>query len=244
MSLFDHHTTTTFHSAMSHHADLILLDRAALATVAAPAADAGYFRSHATQATRPRSAIDQLCRSLDDAFEESVQSGDNAEPSHRAAFARAVRAALASAIADATLLTAAQREGSVDSYRRHLLAADPLGRYAVAALVWMPGQMSPVHAHHTWCGYAVIEGTLTEKVFEWSEATQCASQVRTHPRASGAVSFTRAGRSGIHQLGNACNARAVSLHLYGVPGEQIATHVNDLLRVAAETAGAVDRTFA
>jgi hypothetical protein len=46
------------------------------------------------------------------------------------------------------------------------------------------------------------------------------------------VSFVRAGRSGIHQLGNASDAPAVSLHIYGVEGTQIATHVNDLLKVA------------
>ena len=46
------------------------------------------------------------------------------------------------------------------------------------------------------------------------------------------MSFVRAGRSGIHRLGNASDAPAVSLHIYGVEGSQIATHVNDLLEVA------------
>jgi hypothetical protein len=68
--------------------------------------------------------------------------------------------------------------------------------------------------------------------------------VRTHPREHGAVSFTRAGKTGIHQLGNRGDARAVSLHVYGVQGEQIATHVNDLLRVAATTEDAARYTVA
>jgi predicted metal-dependent enzyme (double-stranded beta helix superfamily) len=150
----------------------------------------------------------------------------------RAAFALGVRTALAEAAADPALLAPAQREGSTESYRRHLLAADPHGRYAIAALVWMPGQASPVHAHRTWCGYAVLDGTLSETVYDWNEAQQLAIETRSHPRASGAVSFVRAGRSGIHQLGNASDAPAVSLHIYGVEGTQIATHVNDLLKVA------------
>jgi len=54
------------------------------------------------------------------------------------------------------------------------------------------------------------------------------------PRASGAVSFTRAGHTGIHRLGNASDAPAISLHVYGVPGAQIATHVNDFVRVACQ----------
>jgi predicted metal-dependent enzyme (double-stranded beta helix superfamily) len=171
----------------------------------------------------------RLCDALDAAFRQCAGAID---PPQRAAFALGVRTALAEAAADPTLLTPAQREGLADSYRRHLLAADPHGRYAIAALVWMPGQASPVHAHRTWCGYAVLDGTLSETVYDWNEAQQLAIETRSHPRASGAVSFVRAGRSGIHQLGNASDAPAVSLHIYGVEGTQIATHVNDLLKVA------------
>ena len=172
--------------------------------------------------------LKHLCNALDTAF---AQSADAADPSQRAAFALSIRTALAEAAADPALLAPAQREGSAESYRRHLLAADPHGRYAIAALVWMPGQASPVHAHRTWCGYAVLDGALSETVYEWNESQQRASETRSHPRASGAVSFVRAGYSGIHRLGNASDAPAVSLHIYGVEGSQIGTHVNDLLEV-------------
>ena len=171
--------------------------------------------------------LQRLCDALDAALEQSAGAVD---PSQRAVFASGVRSALTEA-ADSTLLGPLQREGSPDTYRRHLLAADPHGRYAIAALVWQPGQASPIHAHQTWCGYAVLEGTLSETVYEWCDTQRCASETRTHPRASGAVSFVRAGRGGIHRLGNASDAVAVSLHIYGVEGSQIATHVNDLLEV-------------
>jgi predicted metal-dependent enzyme (double-stranded beta helix superfamily) len=180
------------------------------------------------------SALARLCQALDAAFD---QSADALDPSHRASFAKSVRAALAQAAADPALLSDAQRESSDACYRRHLLAADPHGRYAIAALVWMPGQASPVHAHHTWCGYAVIEGTLTETVYDWDASADCALPVREQPRDAGAVSFTRAGRTGIHRLGNAGDAPAISLHLYGVAGEQMSTHVNDIVR-ATENAQA------
>jgi predicted metal-dependent enzyme (double-stranded beta helix superfamily) len=173
--------------------------------------------------------IRRLCNALDAAF---AQSADAADPSQRAAFALSVRTALAAAAADPALLAPAQREGCAESYRRHLLAADPRGRYAIAALVWMPGQASPIHAHRTWCGYAVLDGALSETVYEWNEPQQRACETRSHPRASGAVSFVRAGHSGIHRLGNTSGAAAVSLHIYGVEGSQIGTHVNDLLEAA------------
>lgn len=187
------------------------------------------------------SAVARLCDALDAIL---TQSADAADPSQRAAFASGLRAALAEAAADPALLTPAQREGCADTYRRHLLAADPRGRYAIAALVWMPGQASPIHAHQTWCGYVVLDGALTETVYDWNDKQQCASETRTHPRVSGAVSFVRAGRGGIHRLGNTSGAAAVSLHVYGVDGSQIATHVNDLVQVAINEERSAEREFA
>ena len=171
----------------------------------------------------------RLCDALDAIFEACVKFP---EPSESTFFARSMRIVLAEAAAVPGLLTPTQREGSAEHYRRHLLAADPQGRYAVAALVWFPHQASPVHAHHTWCGYAVLDGTLSETVFEWNGAQHCAGATRTQARNRGAVSFVRGGRGGIHRLGNSSDAPAVSLHIYGVAGAQIATHVNDIVRSA------------
>ncbi len=171
----------------------------------------------------------RLRNALDAMFEACAHLPD---PSHSSFFARSMRVALQEAAADAALLTPGQREGAAENYRRHLLAADPQGRYAIAALIWLPHQASPVHAHHTWCGYAVIDGTLSETVFEWNDSQQCASVARTQARKAGAVSFVRSGRGSIHRLGNCSDAPAVSLHIYGVPGARIGSHVNDVVRVA------------
>jgi predicted metal-dependent enzyme (double-stranded beta helix superfamily) len=187
-----------------------------------------------TAATRQAHAFARLCNALDALLQPSSPSAD--DPSLRAAFALGIRTALTEAAADPALLTPTQREASIGSYRRHLLAADPHGRYAIAALVWLPGQASPVHAHQTWCGYVVLDGTLSETVYDWNAPLQRAIETRTHARASGAVSFARAGRKGIHRLGNASDAPAVSLHIYGVQESQIATHVNDVVKVATDAA--------
>jgi predicted metal-dependent enzyme (double-stranded beta helix superfamily) len=181
---------------------------------------------------RPRTPLARLCDALDAIFDACVKFP---EPSDSTFFARSMRLALAEAAADPALLSPVQREGSAENYRRHLLAADPHGRYAIAALVWQPQQASPVHAHHTWCGYAVIEGTLSETIFEWDGTQHCASATRTQARKQGAVSFVRGGRGAIHRLGNSSDATAVSLHIYGVPGAQIATHVNDVVHAADAT---------
>lgn len=189
--------------------------------------------NEASSYTQRSAPVAHLCDALDAIFEACAKFP---EPSDSAFFARAMRVALAKAAANPALLTPALREGSAENYRRHLLAADPQGRYAIAALVWLPDQASPVHGHHTWCGYAVLDGTLSETVFEWNGAQHCANPTRTQARSSGAVSFVRGGRGGIHRLGNCSHEPAVSLHIYGVPGAQIATHVNDVVRAAGAPA--------
>lgn len=192
------------------------------------------FAADPTSSCTHRNApLMHLCDALDEIFEACVKFPQASDSTF---FARGMRNALAEAAANPGLLTPAQREGSAETYRRHLLAADPHGRYAIAALVWQPGQASPVHAHHTWCGYAVLDGTLSETVFEWNSAQHCASATRTQARHAGAVSFVRGGRGGIHRLGNGSDAAAVSLHIYGVAGAQIATHVNDIVQAAGAPA--------
>jgi predicted metal-dependent enzyme (double-stranded beta helix superfamily) len=174
-------------------------------------------------------AVARLCAMLDAAFDACSTPGD---PSRCPVFAREMRAALRSVISDAALVTPAQRESCATRYRRHLIAACPQGRYAIAALVWLPGQASPIHAHHTWCGYAVLEGTLTETLYRWDHARDGATVLRSHARAAGAVAFGGRGRAGIHRLsrsvGNAAEP-CVSLHIYGVHADEIATGVNDIV---------------
>ncbi|NML32221.1 cysteine dioxygenase family protein [Paraburkholderia antibiotica] len=215
-------------TAFEHHPDSLLLPHA---TPQATSFHAGTVAAAmpTPDDDHPRTPIERLCDTLDAMFEACAKFP---EPSDSTFFARSMRLALAEAAADPALLAPAQREGAPDTYRRHLLAADRHGRYAIAALVWQPGHASPVHAHHTWCGYAVVDGCLSETIFEWDGAQHSASALRSQARARGAVSFVRGGRGAIHRLGNCGDAPAVSLHIYGVEGAQIGTHVNDIVRVA------------
>ncbi|QGZ61733.1 cysteine dioxygenase family protein [Paraburkholderia acidisoli] len=176
------------------------------------------------------SAVSRLCAALDAAFASCATPAD---PSCCGDFARGVRAALTRALAEPALLAPAQREGLAGTYRRHVIAADACGRYTVAALVWQPGQASPIHAHRTWCGYAVLEGALTETLYAWDAARAGADIVRSHPRASGAVAFAGRGRAGIHRLSNGGLGQAISLHVYGVAAAGIATEVNDVVPLIA-----------
>ncbi len=203
---------------------------ASASPLGAPAAGARRMPSRpaAPVEAEAAAAVERLRTALDAAFASAPYGGASSE-SQAAQFARLMRAALAQAAAEDTLLTPAQCEGAANCYRRHLLIADPQGRYAAAALVWQPGQASPVHGHHTWCGYAVLDGALRETLYTWDEAAEQARPLRTQAREAGAVSYVRAGLSAIHRLANEGARPAVSLHVYGVAGDHIATGVNRLV---------------
>src|SRR5215469_9657682 len=65
----------------------------------------------------------------------------------------------------ADVLTAGQRDGSPLGYTCHLLHSEADGSFSIAALVWLPGQATPIHDHVTWCVSAVIQGTECEQLY-------------------------------------------------------------------------------
>ncbi len=132
------------------------------------------------------------------------------------------------------LLTPAQCRGSAERYTRHLLYAHPLGHFAMVALVWHPGQRTPVHGHYTWCAYAVLQGELREERYDWDEQAGTACLATQAARPAGAVISAHAGLQDIHRLCNASDHLAISLHVYGVDGERVSTHVNRLAPIADE----------
>lgn len=137
--------------------------------------------------------------------------------------------ALQAAAADPALLTREQMVGSPERYARHVLYADPLGRFTILSLVWGAGQFSPVHAHDTWCAYAVRGPELNETLFQFDSATQQAVPLRPQTRRAGYGCFAQSGLDQIHRLGNAGMEPAISIHVYGVEGARVGSHVNRVL---------------
>jgi predicted metal-dependent enzyme (double-stranded beta helix superfamily) len=150
-----------------------------------------------------------------------------------AQFGQRIRTALNDAAVLAAHLPAEVLDGSETGYSRHVLAMDPAGRFAAAALVWRPGQHTAVHAHQTWCGYRVVKGVLSEDYFRWDKEAAQACLAETRQRGAGESSFVAAGFEGIHRLGNRSPHTAISFHVYGVHADDIATRVNRLVDTAA-----------
>jgi predicted metal-dependent enzyme (double-stranded beta helix superfamily) len=141
------------------------------------------------------------------------------------ALAPAVTAALGVAVSQPDWIPLDRRRASHEHYARHLLYGDPAGRFSILSIVWGPGQRSPIHAHHTWCGVAVYRGTLTETIFREDTAGALPVKIRSVTRGACTISFDRA-LTGIHSIANEGDGLALSIHVYGVGRDRIETGVN------------------
>ncbi|MEW6451422.1 MAG: cysteine dioxygenase family protein [Pseudomonadota bacterium] len=151
-----------------------------------------------------------------------------------AAKAERIKVALKRAVAEPDLLSPEQCASKADCYARHVIYADPAGRFTILAIVWGTGQFSPPHAHHTWCAYGVYENALEETIFTWDAAASKAQPLRTEPRHPGYSCYAGAGLDQIHRLGNSGTRPAISIHVYGVECENVSTHVNRMVETTKQ----------
>jgi 3-mercaptopropionate dioxygenase len=107
------------------------------------------------------------------------------------------------------VLTAAQRLGSPDDYRAHNLHVEPDGTFSIVALVWRPGQITPIHDHITWCVFGVIQGIEHEELFD-ADLNPIGHSENHVGDVSG---FAPPGD--IHRVHNTAAETAISIHVYG-----------------------------
>jgi 3-mercaptopropionate dioxygenase len=122
------------------------------------------------------------------------------------------------------LLTPEQRNGDPERYRSHVLHAEPDGSFSIVALVWRPGQLTPIHDHVTWCVFGVIRGVEYEELFTLDERRGCLVEAGTSASETGTVSgFAPPGD--IHRVRNAGEGTAISIHIYGTDVSRIGSSV-------------------
>ena len=107
-------------------------------------------------------------------------------------------------------------------YSRNLVYDAPDGSLSLYALVWLPGQWTPVHDHGSWGVVAVLEGVLEERNYVRLSEDRGADEGIELARGGvillgrGAVTSFVPNPDHIHMTGVPRDrARAVSLHLYG-----------------------------
>ena len=121
-------------------------------------------------------------------------------------------------------LTQKQRTGDPRGYRSYPLHIEPDGSFSIVALVWRPGQVTPVHDHVTWCVFGVVQGLEHEELFKLDEERECLVEAGTKTNRAGDVSgFAPPGD--IHRVRNAGEDTAISIHIYGTDVSRIGSSV-------------------
>jgi 3-mercaptopropionate dioxygenase len=142
-----------------------------------------------------------------------------ADPSPATAVAAAVQA---TAPDPRALLGREQRRGSADGYCQHVLHVEADGSFSIVALVWRPGQATPVHDHVCWCVVAVVQGEERETLYEHRGRRLAAASTACH--GAGSVSACEPPGD-IHRVSNEGDDVAISLHVYGADVEALGTSI-------------------
>lgn len=128
----------------------------------------------------------------------------------------AVAVALQPVLGDQSLLTEDQLIPDPNHYRQHILHVEPDGSFSIVALVWLPGQETPIHDHVCWCVVGVHLGEEHETTYALagneSDPYLIVSGQPVNLNGSVAALIPPGD---IHKVANAGDSLAVSLHIYG-----------------------------
>lgn len=128
----------------------------------------------------------------------------------------AVAALLKPCLGRSGFLDAAELEPGDTEYRQHILHVEPDGSFSIVALVWLPGQCTPVHDHVSWCVVGVHLGEEHETVYHIHGGDSDPHLVATRRGINATRSVATLLPPGdIHQVRNGGTGVAVSLHIYG-----------------------------
>lgn len=122
------------------------------------------------------------------------------------------------------ILTTDQRAGDPLGYRSHPLHIEADGSFSIVALVWLPGQETPIHDHVTWCVFGVVQGVEHEELFMLDKQGEFLAPTGSSTNRTGDVSgFAPPGD--IHRVRNAGEQTAISIHIYGTDVSRVGSSV-------------------
>ena len=133
---------------------------------------------------------------------------------------------LRSCIDRGDLLNPGNREGDPDGYRQHILHVEDDGAFSIVSLVWLPGQMTAVHDHVSWCVVGVHQGEESEERF-----AVVASNGESHLEINGTGIATQgevvwlSPPGDIHRVSNGSPKKTISIHVYGADISVLGTSV-------------------
>ncbi|WP_152352552.1 cysteine dioxygenase family protein [Brachybacterium subflavum] len=183
----------------------------------------------------PQESPPSLRRLIDEIRGAVAAGGDAAETSRR------VTRTLERHLVVPDLLPAQARVADPERYRQNIVHVEPDGSFSIVALVWLPGQQTPVHDHISWCVVGVYEGEEAEIRYRvedtvGGEVHLADGQVPdpegglrlvrtaevTNPNGS-ADGFAPPGD--LHRVWNAGEGTAISIHVYGADIRELGSSI-------------------
>ena len=141
---------------------------------------------------------------------------------------RAIAARLAPLLADDSWLAPEHQEPGVDTYRQHLLHVSACRRLSVVALVWTPGQETPIHDHVSWCVVGVYRGTEHEVHYDLVErdGVRRLRPVGRFDARAGHVEVLVPPEGNIHSVAATGPGKTISIHVYGADIERLGSSIH------------------
>ena len=130
-------------------------------------------------------------------------------------------------LADDGWLAPEHRVADRDHYRQHLLHVSPTRRLSIVALVWLPGQRTPIHDHVSWCVVGVYEGRERETRFRAIEAdgARWLEEVDSIDAEPGHVEVIVPSVEDIHAVTAVADGPTISIHVYGADIERLGSSI-------------------
>ncbi len=112
---------------------------------------------------------------------------------------------------------------AADTYRQHLLHVSDCRGLSVVALVWRPGQRTPIHDHVSWCVVGVYRGIEHETHYRRvGDVLVPTGHIVARP---GDVEALIPPAGNIHLVEAAGRGLTISIHVYGADIERLGSSV-------------------
>lgn len=129
------------------------------------------------------------------------------------------------------------RQGDPERYRQHIIHAEPDGSFSLVALVWMPGQATPIHDHLAWCVAGVYEGAETETRYTLQGTGNSAHLIPTlNAENPAGIAVGLAPPGDIHHVQNTQDTPVISIHIYGANIDRLGTSVRRIYNLPITSA--------
>ncbi len=114
-----------------------------------------------------------------------------------------------------------------DTYRQHLLHVSRCRRLSVVALVWLPGQRTPIHDHVSWCVVGVYRGVERETHYRLidRDGQRHLMPVGAFEARPGHVEALVPPAENIHAVTAAGATKTISIHVYGADIERLGSSI-------------------